>query len=305
VRAVDAFDVNANHVVVGASLNNSPTLEDAWNTLPAWGYPYTNSALAPSTGVSPLISGALAQTTLGASAYVWINSQYYITVGAYGSPGANSLARLGVDPSDPGSIDGLAPYARIAYQKVIGEHTLQIGAFGLQSSLYPGLDRSAGTTDRYADVGLDASEYWGRANGDVVTVNARYTHERQDLRASFLLGSVQNSKNTLDDARIDASYYWRNIVGGTVQVFDETGGADAALYAANRTNSPNNSGVALQIDGTPFGGDKSPFGPRFNMRAGIQYILYSRFDGATSNYDGAGGKPSDNNTLRIFTWFAY
>ncbi len=305
VRAVQAFDAGPNHVVVGASLNNSPTLEDAWNTLPAWGYPYTTSSLAPSTGVSPLISGALAQTTLGASAYAWINSEYYIALGAYGSPGAGALTHLGVDPTDPGAIDGLAPYGRIAYQKTIGEHTVQIGAFGIQSSLYPGLDRSTGTTDRYSDLGLDASEYWGRANGDVFTVNARYTHERQDLRASYIRGASANSKNTLDDMRLDAAYYWRNKLGGTVQLFNETGTADLGLYAANRTGRPTNSGVSFQIDGTPFGGDKSPFGPRFNMRLGVQYTLYSQFDGAASNYDGAGGKASDNNTLRVFTWFAY
>ena len=210
-----------------------------------------------------------------------------------------------MNPADPGSLDGLAPYGRIGYQTVFGDHTLQVGAFGLQSSLYPGLDRSTGTTDRYTDLGLDASEYWARPSGDVVTVNARYIHERQDLRASYALGAAQNSKNALDDLRIDASYYWRNIVGGSVQLFDQTGSTDPGLYAGARTSRPDTQGVAFQLDGTPFGGDKSPFGPRFNVRVGIQYILYSQFDGATSNYDGAGGKPSDNNTLRIFTWFAY
>lgn len=305
VRAVQAFDVQANHVIVGASVNNSPTLEDAWNTLPAWGFPYTGSSLAPSASASPLISGPLAQTTLGVSAYAWVNSQYYAAFGAYGSPGATTLTRLGVDPTSPGSLEGLAPYGRVGYQKVLGDHTLQIGAFGMQSSVYPGLDRSAGATDRYTDLGVDGSEYWARQNGDVVTLNARYIHERQDLRASSVLGLAENGKNTLSDLRIDASYYWRNVVGGTVQLFDQTGTADAGLYSGNRTAKPGISGVAFQLDGTPFGDGKGPLGPRFSLRLGLQYTLYSKFDGATANYDSAGGKPSDNNTLRMFAWIAY
>ena len=63
--------------------------------------------------------------------------------------------------------------------------------------------------------------------------------------------------------------------------------------------------MTLQLDGTPFGDGGSPLGPRFNMRVGVQYTAYSRFNGAAHNYDGAGANASDNNTLRVFTWFAY
>ena len=62
--------------------------------------------------------------------------------------------------------------------------------------------------------------------------------------------------------------------------------------------------MRFQIDATPWGNDVSPFGPRFNMRVGLQYTLYTKFDGAGRNYDGTGRDAADNNTLRIFTWFA-
>jgi hypothetical protein len=90
-----------------------------------------------------------------------------------------------------------------------------------------------------------------------------------------------------------------------VAVFDTFGPANPDLYAGNRTFRPDTSGVTLQLDGTPWGEGKSPLGPRFNMRVGVQYTLYSRFDGAGKNFDGAGANASDNNTLRVFTWFAY
>ena len=61
----------------------------------------------------------------------------------------------------------------------------------------------------------------------------------------------------------------------------------------------------MQLDGTAWGEGKSPLGPRFNVRVGVQYTMYSKFDGASRNFDGAGGSASDNNTLRVFTWIAY
>jgi hypothetical protein len=68
---------------------------------------------------------------------------------------------------------------------------------------------------------------------------------------------------------------------------------------------PDNSGLQFQVDGTPFGRGKSPLGPRFNMRMGVQYTLYTRFNGAHLNYEDTGRNAADNNTLRVFTWVAF
>ena len=109
----------------------------------------------------------------------------------------------------------------------------------------------------------------------------------------------------LQDLRVDASYYWRDKVGLTVGAFDTWGQADQLLYAGNRTYRPDSSGFVLQLDGTPWGANGSPLGPRFNMRVGIQYTAYLSFDGSGTNYDGLGSSAADNNTLRVFTWIAY
>ena len=34
-------------VLVGLTLHNNPTVQDVWNTTPAWGYPFNSSAVAP------------------------------------------------------------------------------------------------------------------------------------------------------------------------------------------------------------------------------------------------------------------
>lgn len=305
IRATTTTQIKGADVVLGASLNNAPTVDDVWNTLPAWGYPYTSSGLTPSPAATPLLSGPLFQNTLGLTGYAWINSEIYLEGGAYGSPGAQTLTRLGADPFSPGNIRNLAPYGRIAYQKTFGAQNVQVGAFGMKADIYPGRDESAGTTDRYTDLGLDASYQLTRANSDIVTVNARYLNERQALNASYALGLAANPRDTLVDLRANAAYYWRNRIGGTIQAFQTTGSADPVLYAANRALKPDSSGLMFQIDATPWGAGASPLGPRFNMRVGVQYTLYAKFDGAGSNYDGAGSNAADNNTLRVFTWFAY
>jgi len=306
-RATTTVNVKGNDVVLGTSINNAPTVEDPWNTLPAWGFPYTTSELAPPPTTAPLLNGALAQTTLGATAYAWINSALYLEAGGYQSPRATALTRLGADPTAPGSIDGVAPYARAAYQKTVRGVTLEAGVFGLQSSLFPGLIRTTGFTDHYTDLGADGSIYEALPNSDVITMNARYLHEQQSLDATCILDGATDAgcaRNQLTDVRADIAYYWRNRIGATIQVFDATGSANPVIYAANRTLKPASSGVMFQLDGTPFGGLSQPQ-RRVNVRMGVQYTLYTDFNGAGNNFDNAGTKASDNNTFRVFTWLSF
>ena len=42
-----------------------------------------------------------------------------------------------------------------------------------------------------------------------------------------------------------------------------------------------------------------------NLRVGAQYTAYSRFNGASRNYDGFGRDARDNDTLFLYLWAAY
>lgn len=304
LRATTTATIAGADTVLGLSLNNSPTVQDAWGALPVWGVPYTDSGLAPGPAAATLISDALAQNVLGLTAYGWWNSRVYSEVGLYWSPSASFLDSVGVDPTDTSEIRNTAPYFRLAYQQQVAGGDLELGAFGLFADLYPGRDSSEGV-DRYHDLGVDASYQMTTANGGVWSADARYIHEQQRLRASAALGDAANANNTLNELRADASYYWSNRVGVTVGLFDTWGSDDSGLYADSRTFSPDSGGVLLQIDHTPFGAGDSPLGPRFNARVGAQLIHYTKFDGASSNYDGAGRDASDNDSLRLFLWVAY
>ena len=304
LRATTKVTLAGHGVQLGASLNNSPTITDPFNTLKAWGYPYTSSSLAPSPGAQPII-GSFAQTTLGLTGYAVLDSGLRLEAGGYQTPGGSLLRRLGSDPTSPGILARTAPYARIAYEKDLGDSNFEVGVFGLWANLYPGGDRSAGTSDRYADTGVDASYQWFRSNKDVFTLNGRFTHESRTQTASQALGLAQFGPGRLDDLRLDASYFWRNKIGATVGLFDTTGTSDNLIYGGNRTFKPDSSGATFQVDGTPWGAGDSGLGRRFNARLGVQYTVYGKFDGARNDYDGAGHNASDNNTLRLFAWFAY
>jgi hypothetical protein len=294
-------------VTLGASLNNNPTVQDAWNTLPAWGFPYTSSKLAPSPTAAPILNGALAQETLGLTGYAWIDSLVYLEGGAYWSPSPRVLSDLGVDPTSPGAIHGAAPYGRAAVQWDVGPGQAEFGATAFRVEIFPGLDRTTGFTDRYTDLGLDGSYIATFGNGDVASLNANYLDERQRLSATCTLAGAplqSCADNDLHDFRIDGSYYYRHRFGLTLQYFNTTGSANPVIYAVNRTFKPDSAGVNLQVDATLFPNSNSPFGPRFNARAGVQYTAYTEFNGAGLNFDTLGANAHDNNAVRVFIWVA-
>jgi len=309
LRLVNTGRLFGTDATYGLTLNNAPTVQDAWNTTPAWGFPYTASGLAQTPGAAPLIDGALAQNVLGVSAYGWFNHKVYVEAGGYSSPAAGTLNWLGVDPTDPGNLRGIAPYGRIAYQTALAGGTAEVGAFGLKAQINPGRDFSSGYTDHYSDLGLDASWLKSLNSGDTLALNLRHVHEMSDLKASCALGnigdgsSVNCARTSLNEWRGDVSYYWRGKVGATLGAFATTGSTNANLYGP--INRPDSNGLTAQLDYTPWGGGKSPLGPLVNLRLGVQYTAYGRFNGAVDNFDGNGTNASDNNTLRVFTWAAF
>ena len=305
LRVVNHTKIAGSDAIIGLSLNNSPTVQDPWNTRSAWSFPYTGSDLAPAPAAGPVLAGALAQSVLGVSAYVWWDSTVYAEFALYETPSRGFLRAMGVDANETGILSSAATYARVGYEKNYGDQNFQIGAVAFFPSLYPGGDNSAGTSDRYTDLGLDASYQFMGSGENVVQVNARYTNEQQSLDATYALGGASRPDETLQDIRATVSYYWRNQIGGSVNYFDTWGSVDPLLYADNQTQKPDSTGFTFQIDVTPFGNSPSSLGPRANLRVGLQYTIYSKFDGAGSNYDGLGHNASDNDALRLFTWFAF
>ena len=101
VRFANDANVRGGQLVYGVSLNNSPGVQDLWNTTPAWSFPFDGSGLAPTPAASTLIEGGLGEIAVGGSAYGMWNNQIYGEVGLY-----HMIPRSAID-SLTGSSDGV------------------------------------------------------------------------------------------------------------------------------------------------------------------------------------------------------
>jgi hypothetical protein len=62
----------------GIDTNNNPTVQDVWNTVPAWSFPYISSFLAPMPTASPFIDQIYAQQVGGISTYGFLDDIFYL-----------------------------------------------------------------------------------------------------------------------------------------------------------------------------------------------------------------------------------
>ena len=134
---------------------------------------------------------------------------------------------------------------------------------------------------------------------------ATHIHESMTLDASFASAASANPSNTLTTTRAWVTYYYRRRIGGTLGYFSTAGSSDAGLYPANPPNGP---GVVTSANGSPDTRGwiaEVNYLPWLNVKISAQYTGFSKFNGAGSNYDGAGRSASDNNTVYLLLWFAY
>ena len=68
---------------------------------------------------------------------------------------------------------------------------------------------------------------------------------------------------------------------------------------------PDSNAIILEADWVPFGKDKSWAAPIANLKVGLQYTIYTEFNGGSHDYDGFGRNASDNNTLLAYIWTCF
>jgi hypothetical protein len=308
---------NNSPLTYGISLNNNPTVQDLWNTIPAWGYPYTasNAVVSPLAGTA--IDGAFAQDVAGITGYLFWNESLYAEFGGYRSAKQGQTNQLtgGAGPLDGTAsnvMSGVAPYWRVAYEYNHGRHSIEAGLYGAEFRVYPGM--SAGTPLRgplntFNDVAEDL-QYQFVDDVHQVTIAGTHIHESQTLDASYATGGASNPKNDLSTTRVWATYYYRRKIGVTAAYFSTTGSTDAALYPSTVSPPPagGQPGVVVSANGSPDTRGwitEVNYVPWLNVKISAQYTFYNKFNGAGSNYDGLGRNASDNNTLYLLLWFAY
>ncbi len=278
--------------IYGVSLNNNPTVQDPWNSTPAWGFPYASSAAAPAPAAASLIDGSLGGQVAGLTAYTMWGDHVYLEAGAYRAAPLGTERPLAIAGAE-GQVKGFAPYRRVAFPMTFGQHYLSVGAYGRSADLYPADSTQPNT--RVTDVAVDLS-YLIPVGHNSFTVDGTWIHETRKNAPG-----ATNVSNTLNTLRFDAMYHVGHEWAFTIAPFSTTGTTDAGLYASDttsisgsRTGSPESSGVIGEVD----------FMPWQNLRLQAQYVYYSKFNGASSNYV-AGRSASDNNTLYLITWLLF
>jgi hypothetical protein len=67
------------------------------------------------------------------------------------------------------------------------------------------------------------------------------------------------------------------------------------VVVGSLTNNPGSRGEIAELN----------FLPWLNTKLQLQYTRYDRFNGGTTNYDGAGRNASDNDTLYLLGWINF
>ncbi len=301
IRAVHFFHPGNSELLVGIDSNNDPGVQDVWNTMPSWGYPFYGSPQAPGAPASPMIA-SLGQETGSIGLYALFDRQFYVEVSMY-RVGSGFYRFMNAGTSyDTGAqyLKGFNPYWRAYWSKEKGASNWMVGTFGMHSEIYPDSGSPSGPTDVFADTGFD-SQYQYLGDVRKLTLRASYIYEKQSWNGSYPAGDVSDATGNLKTFNTSASLAVKDAWTFTGGYFISNGSNDAALYGitdsyGNQLSAkPNTTGYQLEIDRTL----------TQNVIGSLQYTGFTKFNGLTTNIDGLGRKPSDNNTLWVSIFFAF
>jgi hypothetical protein len=298
---------------VGLSLNNGPGVQDAYNSSPIWRFPFISSSLVPTPAAQPLLTSGLVGNSIGLTTYAWYDRRLYLEAGGYASFGPTLLSAAGA-ALGPGSTANIAPYVRAAYEWNWNAQSAHVGGLVLSANFNPAtsaftIDGSHGRNS-FTDTELDGGYQYLGDGTHIVTFDASFVHEGQNQRANFNTGAASQAGNALNQVNANVSYFYQNTYGLTLGWQYTWGNADPLLYPAapltgSRNGSPDSNAFIIEADWIPFGKDTSWGRPFGNLKLGLQYTIYTLFNGGNGNYDGFGRAASDNNTFFLFAWLAF
>lgn len=307
IRYANRAELLGTDFVWGIDVNNNPTVQDVWNTTPAWSFPYISPNPGAQLGMPPatILEGAFAQKVVGTGMYGWWNNMVYAEFTGYISPPNSVLNALGMGTGNT-LIDGVAPYWRLAFAPTIGDHSFMVGTFGMLANEVPGGVYNIGI-DQILDVGFDA-QYQFIHDKHAFEAKFRNITELDQYNSSFFQGVTSNLNDTLNTTQVTLDYVYDNTYSFTAQ-YDHVGGTPDMLYGTNAITglplSPASDFLVFDVAYLPFSHGGPSFYPWFNARLGVQYFDYLKFLGGTTNFDGMGDNASDANTFMAYAWFMF
>jgi hypothetical protein len=284
IRFANKTKLGGRELVYGLDLNNNPTVEDLWNSTPAWGFPWIASDFAPTPAASPIINGGLAQDVAGFGGFAMWDNHIYLDAAVYRSAHVGGQQPFPEDGST-NNIRGVSPYWRLAFQELTAKTQYEIGTYGMHARM----STTPGTLqDEYTDVAFDTQIDRTLFRTDVLSFRGTYIRENSDLLAS---GFGSNHLNTV---MANAEYHLGNKYTSTVGVFNTGGNVNPGLYgpapvSGSANGDPRGAGYLLNFS----------YWPWQNLQLAAQYTAYTRFNGASTNYDGSGRNANANNTVYL------
>ncbi len=307
IRYANSTKFLGKDMTYGVTMNNNPTLEDLWNSTPAWGYPFISSDFAPAPAAAAIVNLTLAQDVAGIGAYEMWDNHLYLAGTLYRSD------HIGVAQPFDGTtstinIVGVAPYWRAAWQQTFGNNYLEVGTYGmyLQSTPLTVVGIKDTYTDYAADFQYDRTiPQW---HNNILSLRGTYIREDSSLDASDGVGLASQVNHVLNTIEANAEYHFGDRYSAAFGWFSTTGTADPLFYnqgcptpgvtceiGGSANGSPRNNGYILNVS----------WWPVQNIDLAAQYTGYFMFNGASTNYDGFGRNASDNNTVYLLARFLF
>ncbi len=155
-----------------------------------------------------------------------------------------------------------APYLRAAYEWDWNAQAAHVGFIYFQSHVRPPVsplqtDASMGH-DLYTDIAFDAGYQYLGTGEHIGTVQGIYTHESQHLNGTASAfnnanGTAFGSDYSLNQIRLNSSYWYQNTYGATIAWQRTWGPANPVLFApgeltGSANSKPNSNAFILEGD---------------------------------------------------------
>jgi hypothetical protein len=296
VRYANITKLGGKELVYGLNVNNNPTVEDLWNSTPAWGYSWVSDDWAPTPTAAPILA-SLGQDVAGFGGYAMWNNHLYVDATLYRSEHVGATQpNSGTDSGF--NVRGLAPYWRVAWQQLTGKTQYEFGTYGMHMRSSPGT--VTGLEDDFTDWAVDTQIDRTVFRTDVLSLRGTYIRENSNLAAMAAAGVAAPGNHHLNTLNANVEYHIGNRASGTLGWFNTTGTADPFLYtpeavSGSANGDPRGSGYIANVS----------YWPWQNLQLSAQYTGYTRFNGAKDNYDGAGRNASGNNTVYLVARFLF
>ena len=307
--------------VIGLNMNNNPTMQDVWNAVPAWRFPwfpYLPAGYGPSA--APYIDGNGGHNKVGIGVYAWIHKSWYAELNLYhsatgplsfmnwGSGGTEQA--MGDQPSDV--LKGENPYYRLAYSHDWDYNSIEVGVFGMKAKSYfcnPAGNAtntpcagSNNAANEYNDIAIDAQYQYNRNEPWVISAAGSYIHERNDLSAQFQAtggSNLMQANHTINELQLKATAYYNRMYGLTVGYSAITGTSDALQFApgsgGSATGDPRSNWWTFELN----------YLPLQDLRFSLLYQAFTKINGGSGNFDGAGNNSTGQNRLTGAIWWVW